>query len=215
MSGMALAPRVADIVRVVSEDYGLPIFAILSPRKSAQIVEPRHVCVYLASELTKQSWTQLGRHFERDHTSLLTARANFEKRLATDSALAARVERLAAEARRLAVPEIREAEDEQRRLAAHTRRLEDAALRRAAREMKERRERTQVVLDELPRTPPGPSRDRLVAEAKGLDPRFNELARRYAYAQQATFTMAEREANAALSREIAFLPKRFAERARG
>ena len=215
MTEPVFTPRVADIVRIVAEDYGVTIFEILSPRKTAPLADARHTAVYLGRTLANQSLPQLGRHFERDHTTLLPAINKIASRILIDDVFAARVKRLALEAQRLADPAVRAIEERDRRAAAAAVREADAARRRMEYQARIRRERTARVLTLLPVASSDKQRDALIAEAVTLDPRFSELGRRHAYARQVAFTMGEREAHAAVLREIARLSKSFAESARG
>lgn len=67
-------PKVAEIIKVVGEYYQISRNEMLSPRRQAQIVLPRQIAMYLAYELTVNSYPEIGRRFGgRDHTTVLHA----------------------------------------------------------------------------------------------------------------------------------------------
>ena len=67
-------PSIRDIQKAVCKHYDVKMVDLLSPRRTADIVKPRQVAMYLAKELTPHSLPQLGRRFGgRDHTTVLHA----------------------------------------------------------------------------------------------------------------------------------------------
>lgn len=67
-------PKVAEIIKIVCDRYQLSRNEMLSPRRQAQIVLPRQIAMYLAHELTINSYPEIGRRFGgRDHTTVLHA----------------------------------------------------------------------------------------------------------------------------------------------
>lgn len=67
-------PSVIDVQRAVAKFYNVPRTDILSARRTAPIVRPRQVAMYLAKTLTLRSFPELGRRFGgRDHTTVLHA----------------------------------------------------------------------------------------------------------------------------------------------
>ena len=64
----------ADILKVVSDNYGMPLSAILSRKRKKSFVEPRQVAMYLCNKLTKLSFPETAEHFKRkDHTTIMHA----------------------------------------------------------------------------------------------------------------------------------------------
>lgn len=97
----AFAPRViwfADqigverIKRIVYLDYGVAKVDMDADRREAKYTEPRHVAIFLSKTLTARTLPDLGRRFCRDHTSILHAIRKITRKIASDPALAARVE---------------------------------------------------------------------------------------------------------------------------
>jgi chromosomal replication initiator protein len=87
--------RVEDILRVVSKHYGVSRADILSSRRTANVVLPRQVAMYLAKTLTLRSLPDIGGRFGgRDHTTVLHAVRKIEGLLQSDKALAETIELL-------------------------------------------------------------------------------------------------------------------------
>jgi chromosomal replication initiator protein len=84
-----------DIQRVVARQYNVSRADLLSSRRTANVVRPRQVAMYLAKTLTLRSLPEIGRRFGgRDHTTVLHAVRKIENLVSTDNALAEEVELL-------------------------------------------------------------------------------------------------------------------------
>lgn len=94
--------RIDDILRVTAKHFNVTRADILSQRRTANVVKPRQIAMYLAKVLTLRSLPEIGRRFGgRDHTTVLHAVRKIERLLPTDRALAEEIEvlkRLVAEA---------------------------------------------------------------------------------------------------------------------
>ncbi|MCJ8143719.1 chromosomal replication initiator protein DnaA [Ancylobacter sp. A5.8] len=87
--------RVDDILRIVAKHYNVTRADILSQRRTANVVKPRQVAMYLAKTLTLRSLPEIGRRFGgRDHTTVLHAVRKIENLVGSDRALADEVETL-------------------------------------------------------------------------------------------------------------------------
>jgi hypothetical protein len=65
---------VATIQTVVADHFGIELRDMLSNRRTAHIVYPRQIAMYLAKTLTLRSLPDIGRRFAgRDHTTVLHA----------------------------------------------------------------------------------------------------------------------------------------------
>ncbi len=85
--------RVEDILRVVSKHYGVTRADLLSSRRTANVVRPRQIAMYLAKVLTLRSLPEIGRRFGgRDHTTVLHAVRKIEGLVQGDKALAEEIE---------------------------------------------------------------------------------------------------------------------------
>jgi chromosomal replication initiator protein len=83
------------IQRVVAEDYHLTPNDLKGKKKSAGIVKPRHIAIYLCRELTEYSLTEIGQAFgDRDHTTVLHSCKLIEENSHSDSNLYSALERL-------------------------------------------------------------------------------------------------------------------------
>jgi chromosomal replication initiator protein len=87
--------RIEDIQRVVARQYNVSRSDLLSSRRTANVVRPRQVAMYLAKVLTLRSLPEIGRRFGgRDHTTVLHAVRKIENLVGNDSALAEEIEAL-------------------------------------------------------------------------------------------------------------------------
>jgi chromosomal replication initiator protein len=87
--------RIEDIQRVVARQYNVSRADLLSSRRTANVVRPRQVAMYLAKILTLRSLPEIGRRFGgRDHTTVLHAVRKIETLAGNDSALADEIETL-------------------------------------------------------------------------------------------------------------------------
>ena len=87
--------RIEDIQRVVARQYNVSRADLLSSRRTANVVRPRQVAMYLAKVLTLRSLPEIGRRFGgRDHTTVLHAVRKIETLAGNDSALADEIETL-------------------------------------------------------------------------------------------------------------------------
>src|SRR5215467_11863980 len=87
--------RIEDIQRIVARQYNVSRADLLSSRRTANVVRPRQVAMYLAKVLTLRSLPEIGRRFGgRDHTTVLHAVRKIESLAGNDSALADEIETL-------------------------------------------------------------------------------------------------------------------------
>jgi chromosomal replication initiator protein len=87
--------RIEDIQRIVARQYNVSRADLLSSRRTANVVRPRQVAMYLAKVLTLRSLPEIGRRFGgRDHTTVLHAVRKIENLAGNDSTLADEIETL-------------------------------------------------------------------------------------------------------------------------
>jgi chromosomal replication initiator protein len=87
--------RIEDIQRVVARQYNVSRADLLSSRRTANVVRPRQVAMYLAKILTLRSLPEIGRRFGgRDHTTVLHAVRKIETLAGNDSSFAEEIESL-------------------------------------------------------------------------------------------------------------------------
>ncbi|PYF00064.1 chromosomal replication initiator protein DnaA [Rhodopseudomonas faecalis] len=87
--------KIEDIQRVVARQYNVSRADLLSSRRTANVVRPRQVAMYLAKTLTLRSLPEIGRRFGgRDHTTVLHAVRKIEGLVSKDTTLSDEVELL-------------------------------------------------------------------------------------------------------------------------
>lgn len=92
--------KIEEIQVAVSRRYNVARADILSARRTANVVLPRQVAMYLAKVLTLRSLPEIGRRFGgRDHTTVLHAVRKIEALIPRDKGLEADVESIKAELR--------------------------------------------------------------------------------------------------------------------
>jgi chromosomal replication initiator protein len=87
--------KIEDIQRIVARQYNVSRSDLLSSRRTANVVRPRQVAMYLAKTLTLRSLPEIGRRFGgRDHTTVLHAVRKIEHLVGSDTSLADEVDSL-------------------------------------------------------------------------------------------------------------------------
>lgn len=85
------------IIKCVALHYKVTVTDIKSARRTANVVRPRQVAMYLAKTMTLKSLPEIGRRFGgRDHTTVLHAVRKMDALIETDAALADAVESIKA-----------------------------------------------------------------------------------------------------------------------
>ena len=79
---------ILDVKRAICKRLGVSRNDLTTHCRSAQLVRPRHIAIYLCRVLTPRSFPYIGRHFGgRDHTSALHAFKKIEALRQTDKDL--------------------------------------------------------------------------------------------------------------------------------
>jgi chromosomal replication initiator protein len=87
--------KIEDIQRLVASHYNVSKSDILSSRRTATVVRPRQIAMYLSKALTLRSLPEIGRRFGgRDHTTVLHAVRKIENLTGQDVALAGEIDLL-------------------------------------------------------------------------------------------------------------------------
>jgi chromosomal replication initiator protein len=87
--------KIEEIQKLVASRYNVSRSDILSERRTAVVVRPRQIAMYLSKVLTPRSLPEIGRRFGgRDHTTVLHAVRKIEKELGDDAGLNEEVELL-------------------------------------------------------------------------------------------------------------------------
>jgi chromosomal replication initiator protein len=87
--------KIEDIQRLITREYNITRGDLLSARRSANVVRPRQIAMYLAKTLTSRSLTDIGRQFgDRDHTTVIHAVQKINTQVDTNKALAHEIDAL-------------------------------------------------------------------------------------------------------------------------
>lgn len=87
--------RIEDIQRLVANHFNVSKADILSSRRTATVVRPRQIAMYLSKSLTPRSLPEIGRRFGgRDHTTVLHAVRKIEELASNDAGLAGDIDLL-------------------------------------------------------------------------------------------------------------------------
>ncbi|MBY0611071.1 MAG: chromosomal replication initiator protein DnaA [Beijerinckiaceae bacterium] len=85
--------KIEDIQRLVANHFNVSRADILSSRRTATVVRPRQIAMYLSKSLTLRSLPEIGRRFGgRDHTTVLHAVRKIEGLVGQDNTLASEVD---------------------------------------------------------------------------------------------------------------------------
>jgi chromosomal replication initiator protein len=87
--------KIEDIQRTVARHYDVSRSDLLSSRRTAKVVRPRQIAMYLAKTLTLRSLPEIGRRFGgRDHTTVLHAVRKIENLVGLNPTIAEEIELL-------------------------------------------------------------------------------------------------------------------------
>lgn len=87
--------KIEDIQRLVANHYNVSRADILSSRRTATVVRPRQIAMYLSKTLTLRSLPEIGRRFGgRDHTTVLHAVRKIDGLMGEDTSLAGEIDHL-------------------------------------------------------------------------------------------------------------------------
>jgi chromosomal replication initiator protein len=87
--------KIEDIQKLVASHYNVTRADILSSRRTANVVLPRQIAMFLSKSLTLRSLPEIGRRFGgRDHTTVLHAVRKIDALTKTDSAVSEEIELL-------------------------------------------------------------------------------------------------------------------------
>lgn len=85
--------KIEDIQRVVAKHFNVSRADILSARRTAGVVRPRQIAMYLSKSLTLRSLPEIGRRFGgRDHTTVLHAVRKIDEMYESDKVFSEEVE---------------------------------------------------------------------------------------------------------------------------
>lgn len=83
-----------EIQKKVAEYFNISVKEMQSSRRARTVARPRQIAMYLAKQLTSRSLPEIGRKFDRDHTTVMHAVRKVEELVLEDMSLAENVEAL-------------------------------------------------------------------------------------------------------------------------
>lgn len=83
-----------EIQKKVAEFFSISVKEMQSSRRARNVARPRQIAMYLAKQLTSRSLPEIGRKFDRDHTTVMHAVRKVEELIVEDTALAESVNAL-------------------------------------------------------------------------------------------------------------------------
>lgn len=84
---------IAAVQAAVCAEFGVPLGELVGRSRHRSVYVPRGIAMLLARELTGQSLPQIGRRFDRDHTTVMQATQSIPALLRRDPEMAARAAR--------------------------------------------------------------------------------------------------------------------------
>ncbi|MCS7252843.1 MAG: chromosomal replication initiator protein DnaA [Armatimonadota bacterium] len=84
------------ILKVVAEHFNITVEDLRSAKRNRSLVQPRHIAMYLAREMTTESLSDIGRAFGKDHTSVIYAYEKIREEIHTNQAAARLIDELKA-----------------------------------------------------------------------------------------------------------------------
>ncbi len=83
-----------EIQKKVAEYFNISVKELQSSRRARTVARPRQIAMYLAKQLTSRSLPEIGRKFDRDHTTVMHAVRKVEELIVEDASLAENVDDL-------------------------------------------------------------------------------------------------------------------------
>ena len=88
---------VNDIKKVVGKHFNVRMEDFSAKRKTQSVAWPRQIAMYLTTELTDLSLPEIGREFNRDHSTVVHARDLVKEKINTDPFFAAEINQIIAD----------------------------------------------------------------------------------------------------------------------
>ena len=82
------------ILDAVSKKYGISTEDIKAKKRSANIVNARHICIYLIRQMTDISFDDIGEFFSRDHSTIISAFKKIDSNISSSQSFAEEIAEL-------------------------------------------------------------------------------------------------------------------------
>lgn len=83
--GEPVGVTIDRILEKVAKKYGVSTEDIRGSKRTKEIAWARHISIYLIRKLTDMSLPQIGKIFNRDHTTVINSLKTIEKELGSNS----------------------------------------------------------------------------------------------------------------------------------
>lgn len=83
-----------EIQKKVAEHFNISVKEMQSSRRARNVARPRQIAMFLAKQLTSRSLPEIGRKFDRDHTTVMHAVRKVDELIMEDASLAESIETL-------------------------------------------------------------------------------------------------------------------------
>ncbi|MBP5353452.1 MAG: chromosomal replication initiator protein DnaA [Alphaproteobacteria bacterium] len=83
-----------EIQKKVAEYFNISVKEMQSSRRARNVARPRQIAMYLAKQLTSRSLPEIGRKFDRDHTTVMHAVRKVEELVVEDVSMAESIDAL-------------------------------------------------------------------------------------------------------------------------
>lgn len=83
-----------EIQKKVAEYFNISVKEMQSSRRARNVARPRQIAMYLAKQLTSRSLPEIGRKFDRDHTTVMHAVRKVEELIVEDASMSESIEAL-------------------------------------------------------------------------------------------------------------------------
>jgi len=89
-----LSVTIDKIFAAVYKKFDIPKEELVGKKRTKEIAKVRHIAVYLIHEITEMSYPNIGKIFERDHTTVMASLEVVRKTIAKDALYAADIENI-------------------------------------------------------------------------------------------------------------------------
>ena len=89
-----ISVTVEKIFSAITDRTGISKEDMVGKKREKSVAEARHLAVYLIRELTEMSFPNIGKLFDRDHSTILTSYQKIARKVATDSSYALEINEL-------------------------------------------------------------------------------------------------------------------------
>ena len=77
-------PTIEDVQEATCHFFGLKVKDLIGKERARHLIEARHVSMFICRKLKRFSFPSIGRAFNRNHTTVVSACQKMEKRVEND-----------------------------------------------------------------------------------------------------------------------------------